>query len=238
MSDQPNDDKKIYDQMARQYGHWRTGNREPAPDPQRRHEEYWREIDKPAPSRSWEDYCPRAYALMAGAGLDPKRCHREDWPTMVEILARAMAWDMPHGYILAGSTGNGKSTLLRLIKRHGFAGRGEFGWRYREATAMRDELVSAGGAAIEEPSWSARCLLIDDLGTEKPANIYGVKTEAMHEIIDARWNWHERGGRTIIAANLRAEEIQPRYGERAWSRIRGMCRVVKLETPDQRRVTE
>lgn len=237
MSDTPKNNDELMRDMATALAAWRkAGGRDTRPkyDAQA----YVNELSAPEPHYHWEDRQRRAYGVLSEAGIDKERCKGGDWLTMVEILARTMAFDMPHGYLISGTTGNGKSTLLRLIGDHGFAGRGEFGWRYRSAVAMGEELVTAAGTTIPEPTWGARCLLIDDMGTEPVANIFGVKVEPMHQILDARWNWHERGGRTIITTNLKLDAFADRYGDRAMSRIRGMCKIVKLETQDQRRVAE
>jgi hypothetical protein len=237
MSDAPKSDDELMNGMEAALAAWRkAGGKDCRPKFDAK--AYRERMNDPEPRYQWQDRQRRAYGLLSDAGIDKDRCKGGDWLTMVEILARAMAWDMPHGYLISGATGNGKSTLLRLIGAHGHAGRGEFGWRYRSAVAMGEELVTAAGTTIPEPTWGARCLLIDDMGTEPVANIFGVKIEPMHQILDARWNWHERGGRTIITTNLKMEAFADRYGDRAMSRIRGMCKVVKLETPDQRRVTE
>lgn len=230
----------LFSQMQAQLDQWRREHPALAAANDRREPEYAVPVPQaaPKPPAQWSAYSGRAVDYLIGAGIMRQRCQGGDWGAMVEVLARALAWDMPAGYLLIGEPGNGKTTLLRLIARHGFTGPGEFRWRYRTAVGMRSEMVDAGGGTIHEPTWDARCLLIDDIGTETTANIFGVKVEAMHEIIDARWEWHQRGGRTIITSNLTADAIQSRYGARVWSRIRGMCRIVQLVTPDQRKAAQ
>ena len=235
---QPMSDGQIQRRLYEELAKWRqTPAAKEQPKPLS-HEEHWRKVMEPEAQHSWLNYTKRAFGLMNEAGLVPDRCKGNDWKVLTEVLSRALAWDMPHGFLLCGNSGNGKTTILRLIKAWGYAGRNEFGWRFRESVALKQEIVDAAGATIAEPSWDVRCLLIDDMGTETAANVFGVKVEALHQVIDDRWKWNERGGRTIISSNKDPEELAARYGERAWSRINGMCRIVKLVTPDQRRITQ
>jgi DNA replication protein DnaC len=230
-------DKGIYANLWQRLAEYQK--HAPPPPPRFDADAYYRNIAAPPPQYHHEDFTASAIGKIAEAGLKQERFRGNDEQAYIELLSRAMAFDMPeYGYLLLGSVGNGKSTMLRLVKAFGQAGRNEFGWRYRTAEQLVQETVDAAGGTPEDPSWETKCFIIDDLGTETVANIYGVKTEALVAVIDARWRWHERGGRTIIAANVSLDGLASRYKERAFSRLKGMFKFVHLKTPDQRGVRE
>lgn len=191
----------------------------------------------------WGAQADNAARCLRGAGIQPTRCKGQDWPTLVEILARAMADDLPYGYCLIGDAGNGKTTLLRLIRRFcrtshnpGITPGDEYG--FRTALDCVYEFQQADGGPVREAEWSCRGFLLDDLGVEPTGNHYGQKREYLHEVLEMRWRKYERSrAPTIITTNLSMAKLEMRYGQRLTSRIKGIAKIVTLETPDQRRVT-
>lgn len=62
--------------------------------------------------------------------------------------------------------------------------------------------------------------IIDDVGTEKPLNDFGVKTEVFAELM---YRAETDGKLVIITTNKDSDGIVERYGERVYSRIKGLC---------------
>jgi DNA replication protein DnaC len=190
---------------------------------------------EPEEPSQWEECTERAAGLLTRAGILQERCKGQDFAIMVEMLARALAFDLPHGFYIVGGAGNGKTTLLNLIATHANcrrAGRYEL----KHAKDCYYEFKRADGDQVTDAAWSARGFLLDDMGDEPTGNHYGTKTEWLKEVIEMRWRKYERNSApTFITSNLSLGHIEMRYGERISSRISGMCRIVQLETPDQRR---
>lgn len=61
-----------------------------------------------------------------------------------------------------------------------------------------------------------KIVVLDDIGTEEPINIYGSKRYAFSELVD---NAEKNGNILIITTNLTKDEIVSRYGERVLERI-------------------
>ena len=148
------------------------------------------------------------------------------------------------GFILGGSVGNGKTTRLRLMAKLLYM-------EYRDARDLCNDLAGVAPSddrfkdlcnlqrfgRIEGDKWHlAHDLIIDDLGTEAGTiNHYGTSADVMANVIAARYReWEERGWRTFIATNLSSADLQRAYGERTYSRLRGMCEFIRLQGGDRR----
>ena len=148
------------------------------------------------------------------------------------------------GFILGGCVGNGKTTRLRLIADTVLI-------EYRDARTLCNQLAGLTEAddafrdlcnlqrfgAVTGDRWHvAYDLIIDDLGTEAATqSTYGNRSDIMAAVIDARWRqWEYHGWRTFMATNLSSEDMRRAYGERTYSRIRGMCEFIRLQGGDRR----
>lgn len=162
------------------------------------------------------------------------------------LLAKVKRHGFQHdkGCILGGCVGNGKTTRLRLIAKTLYV-------EYRDARELCVELAGLHPCddkfrslcnlqdfgRIEGDRWHlAYDLIIDDLGCEAAVQTsYGNRADVMAMVIDARWRqWEDYGWRTYIATNLSSEAIRMAYGERTYSRIRGMCEFLRLGGGDRR----
>lgn len=65
--------------------------------------------------------------------------------------------------------------------------------------------------------------LIDDVGTELPYSLYGMKRESFAEIVD---NAEKKGQLLVITTNLSAEKIIERYGKRTFDRLKAITKPV------------
>lgn len=148
------------------------------------------------------------------------------------------------GCILGGAVGNGKTTRLRLIADTLMV-------EYRDARTLCNQLAGLTEAddafrdlcnlqrfgSVTGDRWhTAYDLIIDDLGTEAATqSTYGNRSDIMAAVIDARWRqWEYHGWRTFMATNLSSEDMRRAYGERTYSRIRGMCEFIRLQGGDRR----
>lgn len=175
--------------------------------------------------------------IVRGMGLD------DDAATLLAKVKRH-GFARDKGCILGGSVGNGKTTRLKLIAKTLYV-------EYRDARELCSELAGLHPAddrfrelcnlqvfgTIAGDRWhTAYDLIIDDLGTEAATqSSYGNKSDVMAAVMDARWRqWEDYGWRTYIATNLSSDAIRRAYGERTFSRIKGMCEFIRLQGGDRR----
>jgi len=134
--------------------------------------------------------------------------------------------------LITGAAGLGKTFLLecianRVIQRGHSAGfftaYGMFDTFYRHRLGRDVDL---------DIYFNVPLLLIDDLGTEPLTN--NVTVEYLFSLLNER---QRTGKHTIIATNLRIEDIRERYGERVYSRVvvSGVARIYALEGSDIRK---
>lgn len=192
------------------------------------------------PSRDYGDWREsEAFYLpiVRGMGLDG------DAATLLAKVKRH-GFRGDRGCILGGAVGNGKTTRLRLIADTLMV-------EYRDARDLCNDLAGVAPSddrfrdlcnlqrfgRIEGDKWHlAHDLIIDDLGTEAATqSAYGNKSDVMAAVIDARWRqWEDYGWRTYIATNLSSNDIRRAYGERTFSRVKGMCEFIRLTGGDRR----
>ena len=82
---------------------------------------------------------------------------------------------------------------------------------------------------------SSRELIIDDLGEETQARHFGKDENALGQMLIMRERMFLQSGvRTHITTNLSVSQLKERYGERVFSRLKGMCHWLTLTGPDRR----
>lgn len=195
---------------------------------------YWKRVADSTRQHHWQDYISLADTRLAHARMHKDRAACHDWPFFVECLARAMANDWEYGFIFCGKPGTGKSTLLSLVKKYGYTGQSKDFWTVKNATDLAREHAMLGKDAASA-SWECSHFAIDDLGVEPLANNFGVKTEAIGEILESRWKWFDtRRQPTIVCTNMDPSAIARRYGDRVDSRMKGMMVMIEMQTTDQR----
>ena len=189
-------------------------------------------------ARDWRKFTNHYAPKVAAWGLD----NAGD----LEMMCRVAAHDIEdgHGVVFGGNVGNGKTTRLRFISE-------EMGIQYRDARTLCLECaglrpsddrfiyqcnLQVYGTIIGDSYHRQHDLIIDDLGTEADTqNSYGNKSDVMATIIDARWDeWERYGWRTFFATNLTVPMLKQAYGERTFSRLRGMCQFIALPGGDRR----
>ena len=189
-------------------------------------------------ARDWRKFTAHYEPKIQAWGLD----NQGD----LELMCRVAAHDTEEcrGIGFLGDVGNGKTTRLRFISE-------EMGIQYRDARTLCLECaglrpsddrfiyqcnLQVYGTIIGDNYHRQHDLIIDDLGTEADTqNSYGNKSDVMAAIIDARWDeWERYGWRTFFATNLTVPMLKQAYGERTFSRLRGMCQFIALPGGDRR----
>lgn len=120
------------------------------------------------------------------------------------------------GLILMGTCGNGKSTMLRAIKR-------AFGTyaTYCHAEEIHEFCKNSQGEVMHK---NTKFLLLDDLGAEpERCMAFGEELYPLVKLLSYRYN---NMLTTIIATNLGLDQIRERYGARVADRLIEMYDVI------------
>lgn len=132
-----------------------------------------------------------------------------DYGENLQKVARWLMKPSKRGLLLTGTLGNGKTTTLMCIKRL-------FGWKAKVVDS--DEiynLCKTNNGIL--PNFNEPILLIDDLGTEPcRCTIFGDDYYPLVKLISHRYRFMLT---TIIATNLKMDDIQERYGSRVADRL-------------------
>lgn len=141
------------------------------------------------------------------------------------------------GILLCGKCGNGKTTILRAIKKTIDA----LEW-VDEYSSRRNSVNIVDAASIA--NWcvndSSRyhsvvhepLLAIDDLGVEAPEIVaYGNKRYPMVELLNKRYDKHLP---TFVTTNLTPSQLRKCYGERIADRFKEMMTKVVFSNPSYR----
>lgn len=134
------------------------------------------------------------------------------------------------GIILFGPVGCGKTSLVQ-------AALFQIGFEYVEATTIIEEYRQYGEGSFitDKERWSNKDLILDDLGAEQNAVVFGNKF-SLAEWLEWRYRCFKRfGALTVITTNLQnRQKIAEQYDDRIRSRILEMCDAVKYRHSDRR----
>ncbi len=142
----------------------------------------------------------------------------------IDMVARWLVHSTQPGLILMGTMGNGKSTMLRAIRRL-FPYYSELG----DAQEIFDFFKEhQGGMRF----WDEKLLLIDDLGVEPVRCLnYGEESFPLTKLLLHRY---DKQLTTIVATNLHFSEIRERYGERIGERMIETYEAIPYNHPSYR----
>lgn len=136
------------------------------------------------------------------------------------------------GLWISGSIGTGKTWLAMLVARYAIErGRGVAVYSVpRLLSEIRRTYDDEGQTTLEllDQLTSVPLLVLDDAGTER-TNPWVL--EQLYTIINERW---QEKRSIVMTTNLDAIQMEERLGERAASRLVGMCETVLLEGVDHR----
>lgn len=132
------------------------------------------------------------------------------------------------GLLLSGPTGTGK-TVITCAMAHDIGDVGAWWHATDVCQHIRDRDVNRAGGYARKSLASRSLLILDDLGAERDADY---ERSIMVELLEAR---HRRRVLTIVATNLRPDELTARYGSRVTSRFSESMHPVAMTGEDRRR---
>lgn len=185
----------------------------------------------------WQKILPDVAADLAEAGVVQPSIR-----TLAAIAAKVHTGESAagKGLLLMGTTGTGKTYLLRTLSRMFSI---PFVTARDIADVVADERAYRDLIRLDTPRWSEvpkhwNDVIVDDLGAEcRSVTIYGRTYYPGESLILDRAIAFERGFKTHFTTNLTEAELRERYGDRCWSRLSMMCVPVTLVGPDRRQVS-
>ena len=178
--------------------------------------------------RGWSEYC-KLYRLSQRCSdarltdfLEPNLCRfSSTWPQSKK------------GAVLYGPTGRGKTHYMHALIRAVVLTYGLGAVRFFKAVqldrVLLAEFLELGSA--EGPLDHLRTvdfLFIDDFGVERATE----RTERDYfDVFDARW---DAGRPTVLSTNLSPKDIEARFGDRIYSRLKGADWLDFSDLPDRR----
>lgn len=151
----------------------------------------------------------------------------------------------PHGLLLNGLYGNGKTTLARALGMFiEFVTEHETSYSDRSVMCFRTaqkicQLCASGEKSKEQRTEYQKLLhepmlIIDDLGDEpREVIVYGMVHKPIVDLLNERY---DRRLMTIITTNLEPAEIRAIYGERVFDRMKEMFHTITFSNESFRRV--
>jgi predicted ATPase len=147
----------------------------------------------------------RMQEKMIAAGYLPRN------PASHAKLAAYLVRPLVKGLVIWGDVGTGKTLFFEKFRPS-----------VRICQARR--MLAAAHGEIEAGANTSMSLVIDDLGKEPTMHEYGETSEALADIICARYLSFQRYRTfTHITTELNPKQIAARYGARVLDRLREMC---------------
>ncbi len=152
--------------------------------------------------------------------------------------------DLCKGIYLCGTTGSGKSLMMRVMLKFArlcpstiFFGDKErrLTWSFLSAAEAWERGCRGGSPMTGEACAPIVC--IQDLGCEPASEaVYmGIRREPLRQIIEARGDHDDMLTMATSNINIFGEDFERRYGDRVASRLRGGCNVIYLGGRDRRK---
>jgi len=188
------------------------------------------------------DTCRNAYVEIARAivpNWTDKNPELTDQMIYYSIGSDKFKGDLNKGLILMGSTGTGKTVILKTLSLlFGYMFRFRFiiytGWDMESVYSVSD--VSDEKHNLER-QLSAKMFGIDDLGEEHATiKVYGTDINVGIDALTKRHlEFVNKGHLTFITTNLNADMILKKYGARIESRVYEMCNLIGVKGDDIRK---
>lgn len=139
------------------------------------------------------------------------------------------------GILLAGNVGSGKTLLMETFNQ--LVRRSKPFYKTTARQVAKDYAADGLTALVRYLKQFRKTpaglvpvdFFFDDLGAEDNKKHYGNEANVMAEVIYDRYELYTRyGTRTHFTTNLTPQELEEKYGERAYSRLCHMCHFVVL----------
>lgn len=137
-----------------------------------------------------------------------------------------------YGIVIYGKCGTGKTQLFDTVRKL-LTTKDKIYFRKRSALDIVLDFNTHGHQIFRQDDNNN--VFYDDLGSEEDGYRYGEKVNTFEKFIQLRYNIYRSHGKvTHFTTNLTEKEVQKKYGERCWSRLREMCKHVILNDEDKR----
>lgn len=200
--------------------------------------EYWERVKSPK-----KYLTTTADELIYMVKLNPDLILNEDNKDVIRMLAyyfsedprmSEVGLDQNKGIILAGPTGCGKTTLMKLYannmhQSYSVISCRKVGYDFAEQGFKAIEVYSQNFRGLENPFGQKEFgMCFDDLGTDEERRRYGDKVNAMEEILLGRYD-NVPFRFTHITTNLTVEQMGDIYGPRVRSRMSEMFNLISFD---------
>lgn len=136
------------------------------------------------------------------------------------------------GLLIRGAIGSGKTFTMKVIQKW-LSEQKKFSF-YR-CQNIAEDFNKAGSNVLVEYNIEKE-ILFDDLGAEEQGRFYGDKQEVFEKIILHRYDvYTTTGHRTHFTTNFSNEQLQKKYGARAYDRLKDLVNVVNFPVKESRR---
>lgn len=169
---------------------------------------------------------------IAGMGFEMiEKGYQPHNKEVFEKLAKYLAAPNGKGLLLYGKVGTGKTFFFqRMFPEIELASASKISEAFKGTSGRLNGMFWFESYRIYDSETDRYSLVIDDMGTEPMANIYGVTTELLADVIDQRYrDWKKTGVKTYITSNLTNVEMDKRYGRRTTDRIAEICSCISFE---------
>jgi len=136
------------------------------------------------------------------------------------------------GLLVRGAIGSGKTFTMKVIQKW-LSAQKKFSF-YRCQTIAED-FNKTGPAVLVEYN-TEKDILFDDLGAEEQGRYFGDKQEVFEKIILHRYEvFQVTGNKSHFTTNFSNENLQKKYGVRAYDRLKDLVNVVNFPIEKSRR---
>jgi len=164
--------------------------------------------------------------------LSPPRFRGATPDTLSGSASEAFAeWRQSNGtrnVLFMGPVGTGKTHAAYAFLCHVHMC-GVWRFTFTSSVSLMDKLRPGGDERLDK--WTdVDCLLLDDLGGEKPSEWV---SERLFALLDERWRWKRA---TLVTTNLLPSQLRESLGDRTYSRLQDGAIAATLTGDDRRRV--